>query len=262
LYGQIVASGGVNYIAKSDLGIQESTQVTALANVAASLQNKYVTFCTPNTSFYFWFNVAGLGVDPAPGGTGIEVALSGDKTDVEVATAIRDALNVYTIGITATDNFLTVTNGAGLSIVNLQVGAPLAPATNGTSGFAVVPSGVGVDSPDPSVDNGVNYFPLSIPSGSGSPTAANDMTLAYNVPLQFVGGATAINRIASAGWSVGNVVILEFASNPVVADGVASGGGFATIKLAGSAPFATAANSRLQLYWNGTYWMEISRTTA
>jgi len=39
-----------------------------------------------------------------------------------------------------------------------------------------------------------------------------------------VSGATTINRIATAGWAIGSVVILEFATTPDRGHGVASGG--------------------------------------
>lgn len=92
--------------------------------------------------------------------------------------------------------------------------------------------------------------------------AANDLTLGIDGNCFNITGATQINAITTANWTSGSVLTLIFASNPLVKHNTAGGAGTATILLAGSADFATAANSVLGLIYNGTNWHEIFRKVA
>jgi hypothetical protein len=73
----------------------ERFTVTCIA--ATTLAGKYWTFSSTNgvtqTNYYVWYTVNGAGVDPAPGGTAIQVNLNtGDTADI-VAEKTREALN-------------------------------------------------------------------------------------------------------------------------------------------------------------------------
>lgn len=70
--------------------------ITAKADVASSLQNKYFVLHVPGTQakHYFWFNVATLGSDPlVPNATGHAIAISAGASAVTVAAAINTAFN-------------------------------------------------------------------------------------------------------------------------------------------------------------------------
>lgn len=60
---------------------------------AAGMAGKYFRISNTTTSFYVWFKVDGIGVDPAPGGTGIEIDLLSIYPSDIVAQCISDALS-------------------------------------------------------------------------------------------------------------------------------------------------------------------------
>jgi len=62
------------------------------ADVAGSLGGLYWTFSSSSTSYYVWYDT-GADVDPAPGGTGIEVSISADDNADAVATAVVAAID-------------------------------------------------------------------------------------------------------------------------------------------------------------------------
>ncbi len=90
-------------------------------------------------------------------------------------------------------------------------------------------------------------------------TAANDLILGYG-DLQIIAGNTTINRIATQGVTQGDIKELFFTGTPQVTDNVATGGGYAKIKLAGSANWNATANARLVVQYINGIWYQISRT--
>lgn len=96
--------------------LPEVSKVTAIAS-AAGLNSKYFTLHDgSDNAFYVWFNRATAGSDPAPGGTGIEVAIGASDTAVQVAAAIQAAVD-------AVAAFLAVLDGAVVQITNAVDGA-------------------------------------------------------------------------------------------------------------------------------------------
>jgi hypothetical protein len=72
------------------------TTVVCAADVANSLQSDYILIrsAPDNKLFHIWFNVSGLGVNPAPAGsTGIEIPINTGDSAAIVATAIRLVVN-------------------------------------------------------------------------------------------------------------------------------------------------------------------------
>jgi len=59
----------------------------------ASLGDLYWTFSSSSTSYYVWYNVDAGGTDPAPGGTGIEVAILSTDAASAVATKVVAAID-------------------------------------------------------------------------------------------------------------------------------------------------------------------------
>lgn len=96
------------YIGKDTAQVQS---IKCVADVSSSLQNKYFLFHTSaGVKHYAWFNVATLGVDPAPAGgwTGHVVAISANASASTVASALQAVLDAVT-GFDATVSGTTVT---------------------------------------------------------------------------------------------------------------------------------------------------------
>jgi hypothetical protein len=101
------AVGAVTAAAAATSGFTIAPQVVGNAFVenvflvtttaSTGLGGKYFTFSTPSTNYYVWFKVAGVGVDPAPGGTGILVNLATADVAIDVAIKIAAVLNYYTV---------------------------------------------------------------------------------------------------------------------------------------------------------------------
>lgn len=92
--------------------------------------------------------------------------------------------------------------------------------------------------------------------------AANDLTLGVDGNVFVITGNTQINAITTANWAAGSVIILIFSGTPTVKNNTAGGGGTAKIFLALSADLVAAANTVLQLVYDGTQWQEVSRKVA
>ncbi|MCK9629811.1 MAG: hypothetical protein M0R37_14620 [Bacteroidales bacterium] len=110
------------------------------------------------------------------------------------------------------------------------------------------------------VESGSSYFAGRVLGQQGADvTAANDTTLGSGNYFD-VTGATQINGIASAGWTAGSVVVLQFDSNPTVKHNTAASAGFASLQLSGAGDFSSSAGDTLTLAFDGTYWREVART--
>lgn len=84
--------------------------------VASNYQNKYATLRNAaDSAFYAWLNVDALGSDPAPAGTGIEVAISSQATAAQVATAVAAAID-------ANSHFVASADGSRVQCTNAAVG--------------------------------------------------------------------------------------------------------------------------------------------
>lgn len=91
--------------------------------------------------------------------------------------------------------------------------------------------------------------------------SANDMTLGTDGNVFSITGTTQINGIATANWQAGSQVTLIFASTPTVKHNTAAGAGFASILIDGNADFSAAANTVLELVYNGTNWIDKRKKT-
>ena len=107
------------------------------------------------------------------------------------------------------------------------------------------------------------YMSRRLETAKGSNvTAANDTTLFSNGNVFTITGNTQINGIATADWQSGSVVILIFSGTPTVKHNTAASAGFASLLLSGSADLVAAANTVLQLVYDGTNWQEVTRKAA
>lgn len=97
------------------VGVAEETDITAVADVAGSLNDTYFLLDTPDSAdYYVWFNVDAGGTDPEIAGrTGVEVAISADDADTVVAAALQAALDpLPNMAATVLGAVVTVTNDA------------------------------------------------------------------------------------------------------------------------------------------------------
>lgn len=139
---------------------------------------------------------------------------------------------------------------AGILIKNAPHGAE-----NGDKRFYCTTGGVaGTDS---------LTFALAISAlGLGETLAsAGDLTLGVKGNVFHVSGAVQIDAIVGVRW-VGREAILIFDSTPLVKHNTAGGAGTFPIKLDGAVDFAATADDVLRLVFDGSYWREVSRTTA
>lgn len=93
------------------------TSITTVA--AAALAGTYFLFNSFNAgllSYYVWYKVDGVGADPAPGGTGIEIDLVSTDTDAIVAQKTREALNGWQETTVLTTAASAITTGSYFTI--------------------------------------------------------------------------------------------------------------------------------------------------
>jgi hypothetical protein len=160
--------------------IAEVTRYIAEADVAGSLNNKYVLISSPTVSYYIWFNINGAGVDPAVAGrTGIEATAATDATAIAIADAMRSAITAHAPLVFSFD----VAGSATINITNLVAGVVLASPTLGNTGWSTpVAIPTPGDDADGSVFNGLS-FTARINGGAGtvvtlSSTESNHDTVA------------------------------------------------------------------------------------
>lgn len=142
-------TGNTAYIVSVGTGTAQVYTITTVADVSGSLNSTYFKLYTPQNypgspSFYVWYNIDSLGVDPTPAGFtyGIEVSAASGSTAAQIATATEAALNAD-----AAFNFSTAgSSGASIHLTNLQGGTTTAPA-NGTAspGFTFTQVTAGAD---------------------------------------------------------------------------------------------------------------------
>jgi hypothetical protein len=99
----------------------------------------YFTLDAPDESFYVWYEVDGLGSDPALGGkTGIKVTIAGTDTDNAIATAVKTAIEG------ATSKFVvSAPVGGSLTITNTSDGTSTDAANVDTNAVSINTSAQG-----------------------------------------------------------------------------------------------------------------------
>lgn len=112
-----------------DTGDGSFLVATDTAGTAPTVQGKYFTASNTTTDFYFWFSSSGNGSDPAPGGTGVEIALEGDESNSEY-------LNLITTAIDGATGFSAERDGSRI-IVSVDASGAAADLAAGDSGFSV-----------------------------------------------------------------------------------------------------------------------------
>lgn len=72
--------------------IEEQVCIDVKGIVAADLGAKYFNIYDASTTYYVWFNLDAGSVDPAPGGTGIEVAVATGDSESTILAALDTAI--------------------------------------------------------------------------------------------------------------------------------------------------------------------------
>lgn len=112
-----------------DTGDGSLVVATVTGGTAPSVQGKYFTFANTSTSYYGWFSSGGNGSDPAPGGTGVQIALDGDESNSEYLAAISAAID-------GTSGFTSEVDGSRI-IVSVDAEGAATDLGAGDSGFSV-----------------------------------------------------------------------------------------------------------------------------
>lgn len=90
--------------------------------------------------------------------------------------------------------------------------------------------------------------------------SAGDLTLGSAGNSFSITGTTTINAITTTNWQAGSIIILIFASTPTVKHNTAGGASTAKMLLNGGVDFVASANDVLTLIYDGTNWLECSRS--
>jgi len=122
-----------------DVG-QEKTNIVTVGDVNSSLQDKYFIIYSANdiNKFYVWFNVDGLGNDPAlVNATGLEVPISANDPSSIVALAVKMVID-NNANFTATKSgkvviFENVIAGVTTSSLDINTGFSITTANSGTT---------------------------------------------------------------------------------------------------------------------------------
>ena len=91
-------------------------------------------------------------------------------------------------------------------------------------------------------------------------TAASTTTLGSDGNAFPLTGATTINCVTTIGWQAGSVVYLTSGSALTIANGQSCGAGTAALKLSGGADYSVSAGGKLIAEFDGTSWVEMSRS--
>ena len=124
-------------------GVAEETDVTCIADLAGSLNNKYWLFNTPTTNYYVWYNVSNSGVDPIIAfRTSIEVKIPTGATAEAVKIATITAIN----SIAITNAFAVSQSVTKLRLYNVSFGSVTDATDTGLTGFTIAVTNQGVNS--------------------------------------------------------------------------------------------------------------------
>lgn len=112
------------------VGRQEITEIVTVADVANSLNSKYLLLDSVQTKYYIYFETT-TAIDPMIAGrTGIKVKIPTNATAAQVATAIKTALAVKL------DEFIVSVTGSTVEVICFQTGIT-ADAADFNTGFTI-----------------------------------------------------------------------------------------------------------------------------
>jgi len=186
-------------------------------------------------------------------GTGDYAEISGRNG----AGAAADGLLHRTFGTswtTSGSNFqdggasMTGTNLSGGYSIGTQASADLRFYSNNTLRTTIQAGGNTIHTARVQLSKGANV------------ASAGDLTLGSAGNAFLITGTTTINAITTTSWQSGSVIRLIFASTPTVKNNTAGGASTAKMLLNGGVDFSATANDVLTLIYDGTNWLECSRS--
>lgn len=127
--------------------------------------------------------------------------------------------------------------------------------------FAIVGGNVGIGTTTPDAiltTNGAIHQIGFLKDGFSTGASTNNLSLA-GTKFEEITGVTQINCIDTTGLVAGNAVTLDFTSIITVKDEASCSGPFAQIDISGLVDFT--GTGTFTVYYNGTLWREVSRTT-
>lgn len=134
IMGNVTAAATHN---ENDGGAGSFSQATDTGGASSNLLNTYLLFSLKNTggatetNYYLWMNVNSEGADPAPGGTGIALAIPKSSTASAIGTLMRASLS-------AVSAKATITGATTQAIITgLFMGNPTNATDTGTTGFTI-----------------------------------------------------------------------------------------------------------------------------
>lgn len=184
---------------------------------------------------------------------------TGDWSSIEVrnAAASTDAIRMYCLGTGFTTSgtnvqdagvLTTGTNISGGMSIGTQASADLRLYTNNTLRTTIQAGGNTIHTARVQLSKGANV------------ASAGDLTLGSAGNSFSITGTTTINAITTTNWQAGSIIILIFASTPTVKHNTAGGASTAKMLLNGGVDFVASANDVLTLIYDGTNWLECSRS--
>ncbi len=257
--------------------------------------NRNGAFATPASDSLDWESATGLfsgrgmktnggiqaqGSITSATGSGLEFENNGGTTYI---TSYNRTGSAWLPNITRASSFEIQTSGSVAMFITGQkvnIGDNTSPTAflqlrAGTSSASTAPlkfvSGTNMSTPESGAleFDGTNFYATNstaarrtvVLAGVGTATAAaNDLTLPKNGNVFHITGTTQINAITTSGWPAGIEITLIFDSTPTVKNNTAGGGGTATFLLLGGADFAATANDVLKVVYDGTNFIEVSRS--
>lgn len=168
--------------------------VTAVADVASSLQNLYFEISDATVDYYVWFNVGGAGVDPAVAGkTGIEVTFVADSSAATIVAAIKTAVEL--------SEFYGTVSGDSINIFTKVVGAVNAVAAASTSTFTVATDVTGLGGDLGATDGGVEVA-LEVTSVDFKTDQAGETLVGKGYTGNKVTVSTTLQEMTSENWAL------------------------------------------------------------
>jgi len=201
---------GAPFLALPTTGVAETTSINVIGDFAGSLNSTFFLIDSPTTSYYVWFNVGGVGVDPAVfGRTAVEVALNTNDAATQVAVALSSALD-------SLSDFTSSPQVATVQVACTQVGDVLNTTDGGNpTSFSFV---VGIDGSDPT------YTPFEFAVGVDRDTDAlslvskinSEPTLNLKYLAVYEGDGLTSVRAKALGGSAYNQTLTEVGSTLTV----------------------------------------------
>ena len=147
--GTAVGAGKIASVATvldGTISIGEVSDVDFTGATTAGLDGTYFLISSISRNYYVWFDVDNLSVDPAPGGTAIEVNLVSGDSDAVIADKARIAIGVFndfdavittSAGVLESDNVVNgdvtdIAPGTAVGLFKLASVTKLADGTGGT----------------------------------------------------------------------------------------------------------------------------------